>query len=300
MKRTKIAFAALMFTMVVSVLSCKKDSNTNNDADTDVSGASDNALAENTSNDIVSIASQSADNTSLTLSTFRSSDPSEDLSSCATVSRDTVTKIVTVTFNNSTCVDGRTRNGSLVFNYSASTNGAVHYRDPGFTCSVTSNNYIVDGNQVSILSKTITNTTPVGFNPASTNETWNITANISIVKASGATVSWTCNRVKTLLNTSTTYTDAATPIDWHNARIGITGTANGTRANGETFTANVTSQLIRDFGGCNINGRHPFIQGTLTYSPTGKATRYFDYGSGTCDLDATVTINGVPHPITLP
>gem|GEM_PF-336895 len=306
MKTNKLtlALAGLMIASAVIVSSCKKKDTTEPTVtkDSDASGASDNHLAESTSNDIVSMGSQASDNTSGSLSNYRNGSQNQILGlSCATVTRDTLNKIITVTFNSSSpCLDGRTRSGSIVYTYSNSVNGAKHYRDPGFELDVTSSNYVVDGNAVTIGNKIIKNTTPVGFNPASTNETWSISATITINKASGGSVTWTCSHIKTLLNTSSAYTGANTAIDWPNARIGITGSANGSRSNGETFSVNITNQLVRDFGGCNINGRRPFIQGTFDYTPSGKATRTFDYGVGTCDLAATVTINGVSYPITLP
>ncbi len=301
MKKIKsvVMIAAIVVASGLVVMSCKKNKDVT-PADTDTEGAKDNSMAENASSDIISIGSQASDNSTGGLSSYRMGEADQVLSSCATVTRDTIAHIVTVTFNNSTCLDGRTRNGVLTFDYSASTGGARHYRDPGFSCTVTSNGYVVDGNQINIVSKTISNTTPVGFDPAVTNETWHIVANINVVKANGNTISWSCDRTKTLLNTSTTYTNAQTPINWQMARVGITGTASGTRGNGETFTVTVTSQLIRDFGSCSIAGKHPFIQGTLDYAPSNKPVRHFDFGSGTCDLNATVTINNVTYTIVLP
>jgi hypothetical protein len=290
-----------MLASATLVSSCKKKEATQ---DSDTSGASDNHLAENTSSDIVSMGAQASDNSTATLSTYRNANGGshEILGlTCATVVRDTVAKTITVSFNGSSpCADGRTRSGSITYSYANSTNGATHYRDPGFELNVTANNYMVDGNTVIINNKTIKNITPTGFNPANTNETWSITSSLTINKASGGSVSWTCNRVKTLLNTSTVYTNAATPIDWRHARVGFTGNASGSRSNGETFTVNITNQLVRDFGGCELSGRAPFIEGTFTYSPSGKAERTFDYGNGSCDFSATVTINGVTHNITLP
>ena len=303
MKTTKLtlALAGLMIASAAIVSSCKKSSTTEPNKDSDSSGASDSHLAESTSNDVVSMGSQASDNTTANLSSYRNGEQNQILGlSCATVTRDTILKVITVTFSGGQCLDGRTRSGTIVYTYSNSINGAKHYRDPGFELDVTSSNYVVDGNAVNITSKTIKNTTPVGFNPTNTNETWSISANITINKASGGSVTWSCNHVKTLLNTSTAYTNASTPINWPMARIGITGNASGSRSNGETFTSNITSQLVRDFGGCDINGKRPFIQGTFDYSPSGKATRTFDYGNGSCDLNATVTINGVSYPITLP
>ncbi len=297
MKAIKLTLACLMFASAVLIVSCKKS---DSPVDNDTTGASDNALAENSSNDIVTIGAQASDKGSL--SSYRLSNPENILAACATITWDTtgVNRTITVTFDGAVCMDGRTRSGSITYDFSGSTLGARHYRDPGFSFTVTTNNYIVDGNQVNIVNKIVTNTTPAGFNPSNTNETWHITANINIVKASGGSISWICDRVKTLLNTSTTYNGAAIPIDWPNARVGITGNASGSRSNGETFTVNITNQLIRDFGSCHPLGKVPFIQGTFIYTPIGKAARTFDYGNGTCDFAATVTINGKTYNIYLP
>jgi len=312
MKITRFSVAALLLSSALFMFSCKKNSET---TDSDTSGANDNAMAENTSNDIVSIGSQAADGDALV--TGRLGGDDNNVLSCASVVRDTAAKTVTVTFNGSTCFDGRTRSGSITFNFSQSAANSVHYRDPGFKCAVSFNNYTVEGNQVSNSSShTIENTSnggnPVGYNPATTNETWHITANMSIAKLNGGTVSWNCDRTKTLLNTSTTCpaadftnfpTSDVTAIDWPHARVGITGTAGGTRANGETFTVTVTSELVRDFGACNIGWKHPFILGTLDFAPSGKPVRHVDYGApnnGQCDLIATVTINGHTYTINLP
>jgi hypothetical protein len=57
--------------------------------------------------------------------------------------------------------------------------------------------------------------------------------------------------------------------------------------------------LIRDRGACTGATRHVFIQGTFVYTPGIRAARTFDYGNGTCDLNATVTINGNTYPFVL-
>jgi len=291
--------AAAIAVVGLTLSSCKKNKETSPE---ETGTAADNANAEHIVSDMTVIAAQSSDGSS-SLSSYRVIGGDEGILglSCATIQRDTTNKIITITFSsNSPCIDGRTRSGSIIVNYSGSAPGAKHYRDPGFSCTVMTNNYVVDGNQVNVVNKTIKNTTPVGFSPATVDETWSIIANVNIVKASGGTISWNCTRTKTLLNTSdsTVYHGAATPITWSKARIGLTGNASGTSANGVSFTAIVTSQLIRDFGACNL-GKHPFIQGTLDFTPTGKPTRVIDYGQGACDLDATVTVNGVTTHITL-
>ena len=298
-KKFHLTLGALILAFAIVVTSCKKKDKEENDSDT--TEATDHGISENISSDITNIGSQASDNNSGGLMAYKGINTAELLSGCATVKHDSINKIDSVIFNNSTCIDGRTRNGILIFDYSASIHGAKHYRDPGFNCTVKSVNYVVDGHAINIISKNIVNTTALNFNPAETNLTWNMNAHIQINKAAGGTIDYTCNRTKTLLNTNdaNVYHGPATAITWNLARIGITGTANGTTAKGINFTANTTSMMIRDFGACNISGKHPFIQGALDFTPQNKATRHLDFGNGSCDLDATVTINGKTHNITL-
>jgi hypothetical protein len=319
MKPTKFLLTVFAFATAVLFLSCKKNNETTVTDDTDVAGAQDNALAENTSNDAVSMSSQATDNGTISHRPGTSYQVQVLFGCVDSVTRNDSTKKVYIYFNNSVCTDGRIRTGTLTIDFSASTNGAMHYRDPGFSMHITSSNYVVDGNQVTI-DKTVTNTTPVSFNPATTNATWHITSNIQIVKTNNAgTINWSCTRDLTLLNTSTTYPylgntsnncdPAICAIDWANARIGLTGSASGSRSSGETFTVTVTSQLVKDFrdtnnGGCTIYGRHPFFMGSLDYTPGSKPTRHVDYGSdgsgnisNNCDLYAKVSlvVNGTTY-----
>ncbi|MFI5149775.1 MAG: hypothetical protein ACHQRM_08595 [Bacteroidia bacterium] len=298
-------FSALL-ALGLTMSSCKK-STPNNPASEETTTSSDNALAEHTVSDMTEMSAQASDGSS-GLASYRVEpgyDPVLALG-CATVAYNAAAKTDTITFNGSMCMDGKTRSGQLILNWSGSTGGAVHYRDPGFSCSITSNNYVVNNYAVNINNKTVTNTTPSGFNPMTTNETWAINANISVTKPSGGgTFTWICSRVKTLLNTSDTSVfhgvgPTSRAITWSKARIGVTGSANGTTATGLTYTATITNQLIRDFGGCNISGQHPFIKGTIQFTPSGHPTRTIDYGNGTCDLTYTVTVNGNTYTLTMP
>ena len=304
----KLVFSLLLLvvTLSVSTISCKKNKE---EEDTDVNSISDNSYAENIANDISIIGNQAVDNLNNALSTYRLGINNSNeffVNTCASsVVVDTVTKKVTVTFNNTVCADGRVRSGTLMYDYSQSLNGATKYRMPGFKCTVTSSNYKVDGNLITINSKTIQNTTATNFNPQTTNLTWAINSNISITKTDGSVLSWVCTRNKTLLNTSdtTVYKGNNKPIVWSSARIGITGSSSGVTAQGNSYTAVIASQLVRDFT-CSPNSahihRHPFIQGILEFTPQGKLTRRIDYGSGACDQVATVSIGNFTITINLP
>jgi hypothetical protein len=290
----------------------KKEEPPEPEPDTEQSTMADNNLAENSAADIESMGSQASENSALT--TFKgngnvsSSTNVLTVAPCATVTTVLGTKIFTVDFGTTGCMgkDGRTRKGMLIFNYSGSASSANFYRNPGFNVNVTSQNYSVDGNQVNINSKTITNTTPsnlpTGVNPG-TNLTWSISANITITKAGGGTVTWICNRTKELINTNDTncYKGQFRPIDWTKAKVKLNGSSSGTNAQGENYSATATN-LVRDFN-CSPDllhpKRHPFISGTLSYTPGTRHTRLVDYGNGACDLNATVTINGQVYNIVL-
>lgn len=294
---TVVLAGSLMFT------SCRKKNKEEEDVDKDQTEAAENNLAENMMNDVASIGSQGSESGSL--STYRT-DGTNDLfmGPCATVSLNAVAKTFTVDFGTTPCLclDGKTRSGKLIYDYSMSTNTVtpIYYRTPGFKCSITSSNYVVDGYTVNISNKTIANTTPstipTGTNPG-TNLTWSISANVSIVKPSnGGTVTWNCNRTKTLLNTSdpNCYKGQNTAIDWSKAKISLSGSASGVTASGNNYTSTI-SNLVRDFGGCKIANRYPFISGTIDFTPGTKATRYIDFGNGTCDNSGTITIKGITY-----
>jgi hypothetical protein len=302
----KSAFAASLI-IAISIASCKKSSTPETNPATgneETTSSADNANAEHTLSDITEIVAQASDG-SASLSAYRTTGGYVGTlaSGCATVTSDTANKMITISFNGSSpCMDGRTRSGSIMVNYFASTLGAKHYRDPGFSCTVTSNNYVVDGNQVTIINKTISNTTSLGFNPLTTALTWNVNAHIRIVKSNnGGTIDYSCTHVKSLINTADTsvYHGVAHAITWTKARMGITGTSSGSTTANVGYTATISNMLIRDFGACSINGRHPIIMGTIRYTPAGHPVRVIDYGNGACDNTATVTVNGVTTTITL-
>lgn len=292
----------LLFTACKKKTEEKQDDTTT--TDTEQSSAQDNSVAESIDNDIQAMGSQGAETG--TLSTFRSNGQGGigeiSMAPCATVTTVQGSKIFTVDFGTTGCTgsDGKTRTGKLIYDFSGSTNGALYYRHPGFKMTVTSSNYVVDNYSVTISNKTIQNTTPTtitpGYNPG-TSLTWSVTASISITKPSnGGTVSWSCNRTHELMNTSDTncYRGQTKPIIWSKAKLKMNGTASGVNSSNENYSV-VATDLVRDFNCSPVAlqpHRHPFISGTLVYTPGSRPARTIDYGSGACDLTATITVSG--------
>jgi len=68
--------------------------------------------------------------------------------------------------------------------------------------------------------------------------------------------------------------------------ISITGSSSGKNRDGKNFTSNITSPIIKK-SNCKW-----MTSGTMDITPDGLKTRTIDFGSGTCDDDATYTVNG--------
>ena len=278
MKATNI-IKYLMVTAMVGILftSCKKDKD---DRDNDTSAAADNALAEGTYNDVNNISDQAASGTLTSYLATSDYDNKSIRSACANVTNDTTVTphLLTIDFGatNCLCNDGRNRRGKINVSYSG------QYKDSASTHTITFTSYYVNDNQV-LGTKTVTNN---GHNAAG-NLSYAVVVNGQIIKASGGgTITWTSIRTREWI------IGELTPV-WSDDVYLISGSANGTSASGNTFTMSITSPLRKEIG-C----RH-IVSGSLMLTPSGKPTRYINFGSGTCDNLATVTINGNIYNITL-
>ena len=283
--KTKNAFRYLMVAATVGMLftACRKTKDT--PADTDTSAASDNALAEGTYNDVHNISDEAASGSLTSYMGAYSSDEKEYLSTCATITHDSTgtggstVRNFHINFGTTDCMcmDGRNRRGTINISISA----GHFYWDSTAVKTITFTNYYVNDNQV-LGSKTVTNK---GRNAAG-NFVFDVSVNGTINKAGGGTITWTSTRTREWFQNGT-------PLTHSDDYYLITGSGSGTNASGNSFTATITTALRKDVG-C-----HHFVSGQFQLTPSGKPTRYFDFGAGACDNQATVTINGNVYNITL-
>ncbi|HKC69543.1 MAG TPA: hypothetical protein VKG26_15005, partial [Bacteroidia bacterium] len=271
--------------------------------DTNTNSAKDHQDAENNSNDVDQMGAEGMDNGNIN-SNYRLANGSgllNPMSGSVTITPNPVGRTLTITFTNYIGLDGHLRNGTIMYDYSASLSSATHYRDSGIVISVTTpnNDYYVDSNKIQI-NKTITNKGRY----TNGNLTWHITTTLTITKANnGGTIQYTATRDNVLLNTNTIMYNGAsvqasfagynTAIDWSTAVIGITGNASGTSADGLSYTANISTMLVRNFN-CSPSlihhHFHPFVAGQIDFTPAGKTTRSINFGTGACDETYTITI----------
>lgn len=264
-------YSILLGSIVFS--SCRK----NNDRDSDWSAATDNALAESSFNELKNIADEAY---SGNMQLYRATEDTL-VFGCATVIRDTTGSVKTLTVDfgttNCACNDGKNRRGKVIVTYTG------FYRDSATVITHTPDNYYVNDNQL-LGTKTVTN---MGRN-GSGNIWFDIAVNGQVIKANnGGTISWVSDREREWVAGESTLT-------WLDDSYLITGNASGTRSNGEAFTVDILTALK-----VNLSCRY-IVSGSLQVTPANHSARLVDYGTGACDNQATVTINGNVYNVTLP
>jgi hypothetical protein len=267
----KLGLFAFAITGILLLTDCNRK-NKNNDNDTEI--VADNALSESAYNDVLNIADDASDkNTGDNLGNYKTS------SNCATVTHDTLStpKTITIDFGaaNCLCNDGRYRRGKILVSYTG------HYRDSGSVHTITFDAYAVNDRQI-MGSKTVTN---MGHNSFG-HPYFSIIVNGLIIKPTGDSITWNSNRTRVWTQGDSTQTRLDDVYE-------ITGSASGTKGS-TNYTMTIIQPLVRHMD-CNW-----ISSGKIELQPSGKPLRTIDYGAGTCDNTATVTINGTVYTITLP
>ena len=268
----KLMFSALL---CLSVFACQKDAFKNDFS------AEDNALSTQTFDNTDELTEEAATFGAVgSLLSVGKDGTVNAPEGCATVTRDTVSnpKTMVIDFGTTNCTgnDGRTRRGRILVSYTG------RYRDAGTVITTTFDNYFVNDNQV-LGTKVVTN------NGRNANNNLNYTINVTgeIRSAAGDTITWTSTRNREWLLGS------ATLLVRQDDVYSITGSGSGTRKSGTTYTWTIGTAL-RKATACKW-----IDTGVINITPQGKTTRSLDFGSGTCDNDATVTVGSTVKSIKL-
>jgi hypothetical protein len=256
LKTLMIAGFSLLLASLINT-SCRKT-----DTDAEQSIAADNATAEANFSDIARIVDNAASESGL----------GKTNSTCPTVTIDSTSNPRTMTLDfgtvNCTGADGKARRGVIVVTWTG------RYRSQGTVITHTFNNFYQNDNKIEG-TKTVTN---MGLNNAG-HLTFNVViSNAKITKADGKVISWNSTRTREWIQGSNT-PNVSDDI------YQITGSASGVDGKGNAFTMNVTKAITVDFS-C----KYHLTSGTIEITPQGKATRVIDYGNGSCDDDATLTV----------
>lgn len=172
--------------------------------------------------------------------------------------------------------DGRVLKGKIIVNQTAD------IRTSGAMRTITHDQFFVDNVKVEG-TRTWTNN---GLNASFQWTYTKVATNMKLTWEDGDVTTWSSTRVSTLTGGGAT----ATHKDdvWSS-----TGTASGENRNGRDFTATITEPLIK-----RANCR--WISKGIIEFTVGDRTRTIDFGDGTCDRLATLTLdNGSSYEISL-
>ena len=278
----KLSYLVILMSMLVitslSYVSCNKDRLT----DDDLEAVNDHSSASGISQETQNITEQSVSNPSNM--SFRSSG---SLSTCATITNDTINNVVTIDFGTSPCLckDNRYRQGQIIASYTGK------YRDSGSVINITYNNFYVGPTSSYLVNVTGTKQIINNGHNSNGNLTWTITANLNVIKPNnGGTITMTENKTREMIS------GESTPTIFSDNKYKVYGSCSGVTAKGLNYSSTIVSgnELIRDMS-CP---KH-FVQGQVNITIGSKPSILLDYGSGTCDNTAVVTRNGKTKTINL-
>jgi hypothetical protein len=266
MKKTTLALSIL----AVLLYACKDEDVIETPILTSTQATQDHIFAEQTFDDVGRIVEEGfiASGNSKLCATY-------NVANSDTSNADTLT----IDFGPTNCLHlGKLRKGIIIITYTGK------YRDSLSVITTTFDNYYVNNNLIQG-ERIVTNK---GRN-SNGNMWFEIDVNNASIVTNYGTINWESNRVREWVAGRDTYFDASDDI------YKITGNANGTGVNNNSFSMEITDSLTVDLGcfpSCVIKS------GEAKISPSGYADRFINYGDSLCDCNFDVTINGTTYPIS--
>lgn len=265
MKNIYLAASILITAITVTFTSCKKET-----PDTETQSAVDNNICETEFSKSMTTINSFAikENGIKSMLSGRSSGP--------VVTTDTTNgfpRTMTIDYGTGVydSIDHKTRKGQIICYFSN------YWRYVNSFVKVNLINYSVNGNTYACDSMKITHSgtnayTHQVFKGKCTNANWSL--------------QW--ETLRTFEQTA-----GAGDLDPYNDVFKLNGNSSGVNRDGKSYTVNVTSPIVKRSSCSWVES------GRLDITPQGLAVRTVDYGNGTCDNQATLTINGNTFTFTM-
>lgn len=273
----------ILITSALLLGSCKKAAETIDEIQKDKTMAQDNHMAEDEADDISVISDEAYSYGEL--KSRGGSGGSGIMGDTVKIIRSKTDSTITIDFGINGIIgkNGKIRKGKIIIKF----NGG--YRVVGSAISQTFDNYFVNG-------KKIEGTRSITYKGDSSGmPKWTIQSDLTITKNDGKKVTWSSTRTRIMT------AGYSTPLNWYDDEYTITGTANGTTSNGDTYTMSIDKPLFIKVSYTPPTLCKYIIDGTITYT-RGSRTATLDYGYGgitSCDNQAELNYNGSKTIITL-
>ena len=179
---------------------------------------------------------------------------------------------------NCLCTDGRNRRGKIIINYTGV------YNDSGETVTISFEDYFVDDNEMRG-SETVrfmgNNNDGVPYLDVQVDGTFDILDSLGALTYKG--------------DITRTWVQGSSTIQFSDDIYELSGTGQGVNIYGNNYAFNALEPIVKP---TNLGCRY-FTQGILEVQPQGRTFRSIDFGDGTCDATATVTIDRKQNNINL-
>lgn len=276
---------ALLIMVALLFTNCRKE-----ELDLDTTTSSDYAYSEFVSGDLKNISNEGLE--------YSVNDPDGKTeriwylsNGCATITVNpawpdtTFPKNITIDFGTGCSgMDGRVRSGKVMISSTG------RYRSPGASWTVSTENYSINGIGVDA-TRSVENQ---GYNDQN-HMVFKVENTLKkVTRPDGRSFSYSTTHERSWVEGIETnfFDDGISGIQddvyW------ITGGGSGVNSDGNPFSVAITDKLVVELDCPNV------VSGVLEISPEGRPTRILDYGDGTCDNSAIVTINDGTFQIILP
>jgi len=269
MKNSRILLMGLL-SLSLFTFSCEDDDENVSSIDQAVTSSEDDALADAEYASVFEFVDDEA-SADETFSAGRTAEESENMPECAEVVKDTVNRTLTIDFGDTGCEcnDGVVRSGKIIATFQG------EYREPGSSVSVTLENYTADEHTFSG-TKTVTN-----MREEDGHFKYTITVEDASIEGPDGVFSWESSHTVERIEGN----DTRRPYD---DVYQVTGQSSGVNRRGIAFEKTIESPLIKDR---KVRCLSNFVSGIVTLTNDDGGVVSIDYGDGTCDRKATLTIN---------
>jgi hypothetical protein len=256
-------------------VACKKETVISEDPSTASSAISTSANDDNIADAVFMDLKEVTDQTGLE-ATLKGIDSTKYPCAKITTSVDTLLKsiIATVDFGSENCLckDGKYRRGKIQVKITGNKNII------GSSIVYTVQDYFVNNNGVSG-TKTLTVVDDHSFRI--------VVVNGKVTKADGGVITWNTDRTRTMTAGYDTKDNFSDDV------FAISGTSSGINAAGNAYKFTTITSIVK------ANACHWITSGKLKIERTGKLDAVVDYGDGTCDSLATVTVANKTFPFVM-
>lgn len=272
MKRIVLNSAVVAAALIITFGSCKKE-----EPDTETQSAVDNTICEDEFGKSVNTVNGYAfqENGIKGNADILSGTPVVTVDPADTLDGFPVTMTIDYGTGTVSTVDGKTRSGKIICVFSN------RWHIVGSRAKVTFVDYISGGTSFSCDSMTIIHSTANSFTQ-------------QVFKGGCSNPSWTGSALQWEGTRTITQTAGMeTPFNHLDDVYSLTGNASGVSREGKAYTVVIAAPIVKRASCSWVES------GKVEITPEGLAVRTIDYGSGTCDSQATITISGNTFSFTM-